>query len=319
MWNSMDPLAEQLTRDLQTHFPTATHIAITMTGELADCFLDRSEGVEFIVGSVQRAAECRGIESPRYYQVDGRFVMEDTAIGNTDWIAASNWHASASWIANHREPGSRGSSSQAMVLDIGSTTTDIIPINASGIATQAKTDFDRLAEGSLLYIGCSRTPLCALVNEMRLGDQSVDVMNEVFATTDDVWILLGLRAPDENSVQTADGKPRTLAMAANRMARMIGLDHRDISIPEAKGLARQVLDEIDHRIGAAMKKIDNGGTVFFIGQGASEQAWVPSCVGDRLDLVVGEDLEAHRGESILRVYPAYAVSKLLERFFEAAP
>ena len=305
MWKQHERLAEALTTDLSTTFPGATDLAVTMTGELADCFLDRQEGVDFIVDATMQAARNLGVHRVAFYQVDGYFADQRQARNNADLIAASNWHASATWISRSSDRPTPGT---AMVIDIGSTTTDIIPINSQGVATRAQTDFDRLAEGSLVYLGSSRTPVCAITSEVRYGGSTVPVMNELFATTDDVWLLLGISECDRDDSSSADGRPRTIAMAANRIARMIGLDHRTISIVEATRIAQQVFESAASRIREGLARNDNGGILIVIGHGASDAVWVQAIVGDR----PCELLADTHGDQIARVFPAYAVCKLLQ-------
>ena len=48
-------------------------LTITMTGELADCFADRAEGVRHIVSHACEAAARLKIEEVVFYGVDGRF------------------------------------------------------------------------------------------------------------------------------------------------------------------------------------------------------------------------------------------------------
>ena len=68
-------------------------------------------------------------------------------------IASANWRASAELLAQ-RLP-------DAMLVDVGSTTTDLIAVRGGAVAVQGDTDAARLATGAFVYHGVVRTPLCA--------------------------------------------------------------------------------------------------------------------------------------------------------------
>jgi (4-(4-[2-(gamma-L-glutamylamino)ethyl]phenoxymethyl)furan-2-yl)methanamine synthase len=232
MWRQPDQLAATLVSDFHA-FSAIDAIAVTMTGELADCFVDRAVGVHHIVEHTIKAATAAGLPAPMFYGVDGRFHAAVRARDLVDQIAAANWHALASFVAQDHP--------EATLVDIGSTTTDIIPIKHGTVATDAQSDHDRLLEGSLVYVGCRRTPVCGLVHRLNFRGQACRVMNELFATIDDARLLLGRVEQDAQDCDSADGKPRTVEFAANRLARMIGLDRRQVSVTEAIELAAQVV------------------------------------------------------------------------------
>jgi len=293
LWRHPEQLASALIDDLR-HFPLPDALAVTMTGELADCFLDRAVGVHHIVEHALQAAKAIGIRCVAFYCVDGTFCDAPRAIAQPDRVAAANWHALASWVAGHIvESG--------LLVDIGSTTTDIIPIARGIVATDAKSDFERLREGSLVYVGCRRTPVCALVAKLTFRGQTIETMNERFATIDDARIVLGAQPPCPADCDSADGTPRTVSMSANRLARMIGLDHRSVSVDDAAGLAQQIVDAARLRIHRAVEKFsDTHSPILISGHGPDllpvtpEQQ--PLCLTERL------------GAGLSRSAPAFAVA-----------
>ena len=304
MWRHPDRLADQLEGDLRRlagENAAIDRLAITMTGELADCFSDRAVGVKHIVTHCMRAASSLGIEDVGFYGVDGRFRGAADAILDVDRVAAANWHAAASLVA-------RDLADNGTLIDIGSTTTDIIPIEERRVATTATTDFDRLAEGSLVYVGCRRTPVCALLHKLMYRGQSIPVMNEVFATIDDARLLVGSLPEDDGDCDTADGKPRTKQWAANRIARMIGLDARTVGLDKAVALARQVIDAARQRIAAGRAQV--------AAQFAGASRWKIILSGHGEDLIeVPSDVPVIRlaemlGPEISRCAPALAVASL---------
>jgi hypothetical protein len=109
--------------------------------------------------------------------------------------------------------------------DIGSTTTDIIPILDGRIAARGKSDTERMKWGELLYLGALRTDLSSLVREIPYKGEKVRVIREYFANTADLHILSGYLVASDYTVPTPDGRAKDRFHAGNRLARMISLDH----------------------------------------------------------------------------------------------
>ncbi|WP_197454923.1 hydantoinase/oxoprolinase family protein [Stieleria varia] len=300
MWKHHRDLSETLVDDL-SRFGKGLPIAVTMTGELADCFLDREIGVRHIVESVEQAT--RNTQT-RYYSVTGEFFNAAQAVARIDDVAASNWHALATLVAGEV-------CSDAMLVDIGSTTTDIVPLSAGRVATPAKTDHDRLVEGSLVYVGCARTPVCALVNELQYQGENATVMNEWFATVDDARVVLGLEKECPGDRASADNAPRDAFHARNRLARMIGLDHRSVDDEAARTLATQIMAAARERIQHGIRKVQS-----LYGFAPNTTLVLSGHGGDLLPRDVIADrtvirLDEQWGEVIARSAPAYAVARLM--------
>ena len=62
------------------------------------------------------------------------FHSSHDACRDADRIAAGNWHALANFVG-------KSFCSDGLLIDIGSTTTDIIPILQGAVATTARTDY----------------------------------------------------------------------------------------------------------------------------------------------------------------------------------
>src|SRR4029077_6920769 len=106
-----------------------------------------------------------------------------------------------------------------LLIDVGSTTTDIIPIVAGRPATSSRTDLDRLREGELVYTGALRTPGGAIASVVPVRGRAVAVSAEGFALAGDVHLWRGELAPGDYSVPSPDGRPATNAFAGERLAR----------------------------------------------------------------------------------------------------
>lgn len=302
MWTRWSELADQLAEDIAP-FDGARHLAVTMTGELADCFPSRAAGVAHIIDQVMLALPKASLESAAFYGTDGQFHDAATAKRNWECIAASNWHALASCVGIQI-------AGDALLIDVGSTTTDVIAIRDGHVLTSARTDSARLADRSLVYVGCRRTPVCALVSKLMLKGKPIPVMNEVFATIDDARLMVGWQAEEPQDLATADARPRDRPHAHGRLARMIGLDRDQLSHDQAIDIATQINQ-------AAIGRIDS----------AVERWWqrlitstpqTPTCVlsGHGQDLVSTPegcdviDLQSDLSASVARTAPAWAVATL---------
>ena len=258
MWLKSAELAASL-RGLLSEFPVTpeTQFAVTMTGELADCFATRREGVELIL---QQTLQAFAPERTHVYAVGNQWMTPHEAIASPWSVAASNWYALATWIGAHFP------FAPDLVLDIGSTTVDIIPMQPSTQqassqqpaiyqpATSARTDRDRLELGQLVYTGIERTPIAAILQSVQLHNKLCPLMAERFATSDDCYVLLGLTPESPDDCDTADGRSRTQAHAHGRLARMIGEDSETLPISDARAIAQQCIDAQATQIARAIDR-----------------------------------------------------------------
>ena len=156
LWRNHKRLAGALSDTLASS-PTHEQIAVTMTGELADCFTTKAEGVHAILDAVEQTANSQRVS---VYLTDGRLVPVDVARGQPLLAAASNWHALAQYVCRfcHGQSG--------LLIDVGSTTCDIIPLDGEKPVAIGCTDPERLVAGELVYTGIERSPLCGIVREL---------------------------------------------------------------------------------------------------------------------------------------------------------
>ena len=207
----------------------ATH-AVTMTGEMVDWFDNRRDGVERLA----RHLELRLGSGMRLFCDSGEWIAADEAGGRWRELASANWSATARLVASRLG----GGNARAILVDIGSTTTDLIPLAADRVLAGGTTDAQRLHSGELLYHGAVRTPLCALVRRIDFRGAGYNVMNEWFATTADVYRLTGELDEAHDQHPTSDGGSKDLAGSCRRIARMIGHDAADAGVDEWIGFAK---------------------------------------------------------------------------------
>ncbi len=246
MWKQPDRLADAL-RDLLKQFPTPDRFAITMTGELADCFRTKAEGVDRILTAVETVAEDRPIV---VWQTGAEFVTPEVARDIPLLVAAANWHALATWVGRILP-----TPSFAILLDIGSTTTDVIPLTDGVPTPVGLTDTDRLCSGELVYTGVRRTPLVSLAHEIPFRDGCCRLAAELFATTQDIYILTGDLPEDEDDTDTANNRPFTRKASVDRMARMLCADTTEITPDEIDEIARHLANKQAIMIGAAIDQV----------------------------------------------------------------
>ncbi len=237
LWKQPDRLPAALA-ELVAKFPDAEELAVTMTGELCDCFETKREGVDAIIKAVRFASAARPI---RVWSTDGAFLNSEEAKQNHMKVAAANWHALATYAGRFVPEG------RAILVDVGSTTTDVIPILDGVPVPEGKTDYDRLFSGELIYMGVRRTPVCALAPWL--------VAAEVFATTLDVYLTLGMVPEDPDDRDTADGRPATRKHARARLARMYCADADAVPEDSIEMLADAVLNNQIHFLKESFEKV----------------------------------------------------------------
>jgi probable H4MPT-linked C1 transfer pathway protein len=221
----LDPLITAFGQAKARMGPAGRHL-VTMTAELADTFASRAEGVERI--ATLAARELKGAPILLYAGRAGFVPLAQAGAHVTD-IASANWHASAALVARRRE--------NALFIDMGSTTTDIVPVAGGKVAARGYTDAERLGAGELVYTGLVRGFVMATANRAPFGGTWTALVNENFANMGDVHRILGSLPDGTDQMGTADGREKTVAASCARLARMIGRDAADADVAAWENLA----------------------------------------------------------------------------------
>jgi probable H4MPT-linked C1 transfer pathway protein len=203
--------------------------AVTMTAELSQAFRTKREGLSFVLDAFEAGFPSRSLH---VYTVEGGFVSPREARLRPLSVAASNWAATARWAAQ-RFPS-------AMLIDVGSTTTDVIPIVGGEVVAVGYTDPQRLQSGELVYTGALRTPVEAIVRRVPLWGGSAGVSTEGFALIGDVHLWLGRLQVDDYTCRTPDGRPVTREHAAERLARVVCADREMLGDEDIELIALEV-------------------------------------------------------------------------------
>jgi probable H4MPT-linked C1 transfer pathway protein len=228
LWRGLDQLEdalEQALAGLPAGADDARHAA-TMTGELADLFADRSQGVQRIVATLSRRFGDRNV---RVFAGERGFLDTEHALRYWADVASANWLATAQLIADRL--------GDALLVDLGSTTTDLVAVRAGRVQATGRRDFERLVSGELVYTGVVRTALMAIADAIEFEGLRVPLMAEHFATMADVYRLTGQLDERCDQHPSADGAEKTRQASARRLARMIGLDARERPLQSWQTLA----------------------------------------------------------------------------------
>jgi probable H4MPT-linked C1 transfer pathway protein len=144
-----------------------------------------------------------------------------------------------------------------VVVDAGSTTTSIIPLINGVVSAAGKTDMEKLLNGELVYTGCLRTNVAAIVNSLPVRGGVCQVSSELFATSGDVHLILGNITEEEFTVETADGKGKTRMEALARLARVVCADVEMLSEQEIVDIAQYIYDKQVAQVANGLSQVYN--------------------------------------------------------------
>lgn len=303
LWQGLGKLAASLDAVLQNVQQKPVQHAVTMTGELADIFTDRKAGVRSIAETI-----AGKLPDTLFYAGPAGFLRLDDITEHLQQIASANWFASAQFLARQVD--------SALFVDIGSTTSDLVPLHEGRVRNKGYSDAERMQHEELVYTGVIRTPLMSMGSHVAFAGQNCPLAAEHFATAADVYRVTGELDETIDLAPTADGAAKTWESSARRIARMICRDLEDASHEQWKSLAlafRQL--QLDKLANAASRQLSQlPVTAPFIGAGAG------SFLAKALSQQLGREyLEARDfvtastpaiSESAAVCFPAYAVARL---------
>jgi (4-(4-[2-(gamma-L-glutamylamino)ethyl]phenoxymethyl)furan-2-yl)methanamine synthase len=143
----------------------------------------------------------------------------------------------------------------AMMIDVGSTTADIVPIAGGRVGASGRTDLDRLLAGELVYTGTLRTNLAAIAPRVPVRDEWCPVASELFAISADVQLILGHLGPAQYTCATPDGRPATVEFARDRVARLVCADAEQLAPEEIDAIAEFLHEEQVRQIESAARRV----------------------------------------------------------------
>lgn len=290
----------------------AHRFAVTMTGELSDVFPDRVTGVATLVERMEKQFGA----ATRFWMSDrmgcGAFGTADEARARPAGVGSMNFLASASVVADRYRDG--------LLVDLGSTTADIIPVRGGRPVPRGLTDGDRQATGELVYTGYTRTAVMAVASRAPFRGQWVTLAREHLATMADVRRLLGALPEGVDLHATADGQGKSVGESRVRFARLLGRDASEGTDAEWT-LAAAYVDEEQIRsltdgalLVASAAGLTPGMTAVVAGIGSEAAARAAARLGLRVETfadAVGATGETER--MTIACAPAVAVALLADR------
>ena len=211
LWRGLDHLDAALA---EAHAITASadvHAA-TMTGELADIFPDRYTGVARICErlTIRFGPDVRIWMGPR------GFGSAADAEHHVTGTASTNFLATATLSARLAGDG--------LLIDMGSTTADIVPFANGAVVARGLIDADRLRTGELVYTGLTRTPVMAVASRALFQGEWQSLARDPFATMADVRRITCDLPAGVDQHATADGRGTSEDESRARFARCFGCD-----------------------------------------------------------------------------------------------
>lgn len=216
LWQGLDSLdlaLQELARELPLQ--QCEH-RVTMTAELVDLFDDRRSGVCQLVDWLSARLPQQQLF---FYAGRQAFVSAAVACDYHEQIASANWLATTCYAASVVPSG--------IMIDVGSTTSDLLPFEKQQLKNRGFTDRERLVHDEMIYAGIARTPLMAITDRVPFKGEWLALANEHFATTADVYRILGDLPEQADLYPAADGKAHSVSASMRRLSRMIGADLGD--------------------------------------------------------------------------------------------
>lgn len=219
-------------------------VGVTMTAELSDVYWSKREGVNHILDCVSQIFSDQPIF---VLDVNENLKSIEEARHEPFEVAAANW-AATGWMVSLF-------AKNCIIIDIGSTTTSIIPIIEGTLAASGKTDFDKLINGELVYTGALRTNVAAIVNLFPIRRTRARISSEVFAQSGDAHIILGNIKEEDYTVDTVDGRGKTRREAMARLARVVCADIEMLLEREVVEMAKYVHEAQIKQIADGLKQV----------------------------------------------------------------
>ncbi|HIH39984.1 MAG TPA: H4MPT-linked C1 transfer pathway protein [Halobacteria archaeon] len=297
-----DSRLEDILFKIKEDCPDVEKVAVVMTGEGADNFLEKRLGVRYIKQNVESV-----FDDVYYLNVDGTFEKDIT---DEKKFFSANWIASVIKLMELEE--------DFLFIDMGSTTTDIIPVIDGRICSR-KTDFERLLDGTLIYIGALRTDVSTMAEKVKIlsRDRYSPIAKERYAQMADVYNILGSIKEKDYICETPDGKGRSIEDSKRRLARIVCCDLEDLEDCDVVHIADEIkmveINMLSDGINKILNKKEWDGRIENIFIAGSGEFVVRAALKRVKDLYNINSLSEIFGDEISSVFPAFSVGSLLER------
>lgn len=247
VWREPGAMAEVIASVIGGLGADGAPVALSTTAELVDVFASKREGVLFVLEAAVRALPGRAL---RVMTTDGGLIGLEEARAAPLRCAAANWVATAMVVGR--------SLPDAILVDCGGTTTDVIPIVGGKVAARGCTDVERLLAGELVYTGALRTNIAAVLSHVPIGGQPCPVSSELFAMTADAHLLLGNLAPKQCTCTFPDDRGVSLPEVRSRLARVVCADPEQLAGGDLEAIAGAVQEAQIASIAGALERVAGG-------------------------------------------------------------
>jgi hypothetical protein len=261
VWRAPEALADTIGSVVGRLELDRAPVVLTTTAELVDVFASKRQGVLYVLDASERALPGREL---RALTTSGELVDLQRARATPLDCAAANWVATAMLVAR--------SLPDAILLDCGGTTTDLIPIVAGTVAARGRTDVERLLHGELVYTGALRTNIAALLSQVPIGGKPCGVTAELYAIAADAHLLRGNLRPEQCTCTFPDGRGTSPAEVDSRLARVVCADPEQLAEGDLDAIAAAVEEaqvaSIADALARVARRVPGGTGVVAVGVGA---------------------------------------------------
>jgi (4-(4-[2-(gamma-L-glutamylamino)ethyl]phenoxymethyl)furan-2-yl)methanamine synthase len=261
VWRAPEALAAAIASVVGRLGRDRAPVALTTTAELVDVFASKREGVLYVLDAAAQALAGRRL---RVMSTAGELIGLTEARAAPLQCAAANWIATALLVAR--------SLPDAVLLDCGGTTTDLIPIVNGELAAHGRTDLERLLHGELVYTGALRTNIAAVLSHVPIGGQPCPVSSELFAIAADAHLLRGRLTAGQCTCTFPDGRGTARHEVRSRLARVVCADPEQLAERDLDAIAAAVEEAQIQSIAAALARVAGrvppGTGVIAVGVGA---------------------------------------------------
>lgn len=219
---------------------------VSITAELADCYSTKREGIIDITNMVHDTLKDSILKFVTFNGLkDYKYVQE-----NPLSAAAANWIGTLESIKHIKDT--------CIFMDMGTTTTDIIPIKDGININTGFSDTERLASGELVYTGLLRSNLTSLARKVPVNGVMTRISSELFAITADIHNILGHISEAEYTCNTPDGKDKDVQSSKIRLAHLVCGDIETINddnlILIAEYLYHKQIQEVEDALSQVISK-----------------------------------------------------------------
>ncbi len=231
------------------HSDTIDAIGVTMTAELSDIFKTKREGVEYVLRNIEKM----NILNSKVVDYYGNLISIDESLKDYLKVSSANWAATSKVLTKIFE--------NCILIDVGSSTTDIIPMINHRVIVSGRTDIERLSSGELVYTGILRNSISSIVHKVPVNGKLTGIASERFALSGDVHLLLGNILEEEYSTETADGKGKSREECFLRLARIICSEPYLIGESELIKIAHYIYRKQIQKVRNGLKNVWNKCTI----------------------------------------------------------